>query len=285
MNFNPYAEVFFAAVLWGATGIFIKILQLPSTSLTFFRAAVPVIILYIIFSLQRKHVFKGKHKLMWIASTLNAVRMLLYFIGFSLTAIGNAVIILYTGPIFISLFSAIFLKEKVTAKKVGVLFLAFLGLVVMYSNHLFSFEQKDFFGMTAVLTSTIMNAVMILLIKKEIHNYTKMETIFWQNLVAVFMFLPFLLITRPVPTTFQWHTAIIYAFINGLVAYYLYFSALKKIPLSTATIITYIEVVSAITFAWVFLKEPITWNMLLGGICIITASLLLKRIEALSPGQ
>lgn len=285
MSFNPYLEVLCAAVLWGATGIFIKILHLPSTSLTFFRAGVPVVILYIIFSFQRKKVFKGKHKLMWIASTLNAVRMLLYFIGFSLTAIGNAVIILYTGPIFISLFSALFLREKVTSQKVGVLLMAFFGLVVMYSNHLFSFQQKDFFGMTAVLTSTIMNAVMILLIKKEIHKYTKMETIFWQNLVAVFIFLPFLLNTRPVPTTFQWQTAIIYAFVNGLVAYYMYFSALKKIPLSTATIITYMEVVSAITFAWVFLREPITMNMLVGGFLIISASLLLKKIEALSVTQ
>jgi len=282
---NPYIEVFLAALLWGATGIFIKILHLPSTSLTFFRAAIPVVILYIIFSLQRKKIFKGKHKLMWIASALNSVRLLLYFIGFSLTAIGNAVIILYTGPIFIALFSALFLKEKVTSKKVGVLLLAFLGLVVMYSNHVFSFEQKDFFGMTAVLASTIINAVMILLIKKEIHNYTKMETIFWQNLVAAFMFAPFILIARPFPTAFQWQTAVVYAFINGLVAYYMYFSALKKIPLSTATIITYMEVVSAITFAWFFLKEPITLNMLLGGMLIISASLLLKRVEALSAAQ
>ena len=282
---NPYLEVFFAAVLWGATGIFIKILHLPSTSLTFFRTAIPVIILYVVFSLQKKKIFKGKHKLMWIASSLNAIRIMLYFLGFSLTAIGNAVIILYTGPIFISLFSAIFLKEKVNSKKIGVLFMAFFGLVIMYSNHLFSFDQKDFYGMTAVLSSTIINAIMILLIKKEIHNYTKMETIFWQNLVAVFIFLPFLFINRPLPTSFQWQTAILYAFINGLVAYYLYFSALKKIPLSTATIITYIEVVSAITFAWIFLKEPVTFNMIFGGMLIISASLLLKRIEALSATQ
>ena len=49
---------------------------------------------------------------MLIASSINAARMFLYFIGFTYASIANAVIVLYTWPIFATLLGLMFLKEK-----------------------------------------------------------------------------------------------------------------------------------------------------------------------------
>src|SRR5438105_1676097 len=106
MNINPYFEVIFAATIWGLTGSFIRILHLPSTTLSFIRSAVPTIILFIYFLINRKNVFRNSNVTIYFASFLNAIRILFYFIGFQMTSIGNAVIILYTGPIFTSFFES-----------------------------------------------------------------------------------------------------------------------------------------------------------------------------------
>lgn len=42
---NPYWEVMVASVIFGTTGIFVKYLNLPPTSIAFFRLVVPTIII------------------------------------------------------------------------------------------------------------------------------------------------------------------------------------------------------------------------------------------------
>lgn len=278
-SFNPYLEVIFAAAIWGTTGSFIKILKLPSTTLTFIRAAVPTFVIFAYLFIKKKPLFKGSRHLVFTASFLNAVRMLLYFIGFNLTSIGNAVIILYTGPIFTNLFGSFFLKEQITKKQVMLSGLAFLGIVVMYSNKPFTFGDRDFIGMSAVLVSTILYSLTVIIFKAEIQKYSKLETIFYQNILAVFIFSPFLLINKPVPTVNQWIIATIYAMLIGLIGFMLFFSALKKIPASVATLLTYVEVISAITFAVLLFHEVISINMIVGGGLIVLSTILLQRLQ------
>lgn len=278
MKINPYLEVLIAASIWGTTGIFVKFLHLPSTTLTLIRAGVPVILIFFYFLLFKKKILHfGKSPIMLLASLLNGLRMFLYFIGFTATTVGNAVIILYTGPIFTAIFSSIALKEKLTARKIFLLFLAFTGIVIMYSNNYFSFTNKDFLGMTAILISTVINSITLVIFKNEIHKHSRLQTIYYQNLIPLIMFLPFIFINKPFPTLNQWTVGIFYAFLIGIVAYILFFSALKKIEVSFSAILSYMEVVSAILLAVIFLAEKITPNMLLGGGLILLSAILLNR--------
>ena|GEM_PF-4714034 len=78
---NPYREVIFASVIFGMTGIFVKYLDLPATSVAFFRLAVPTILVGIrMFYNQKVFWRKGDVKTLLILSVLNALRMYLYFV-------------------------------------------------------------------------------------------------------------------------------------------------------------------------------------------------------------
>ena len=46
-NNYPYLEVIIAAIIWGSTGVFVKFLALPPTTITFFRLAIPTLCLFI----------------------------------------------------------------------------------------------------------------------------------------------------------------------------------------------------------------------------------------------
>ncbi len=277
MKLNPYLAIIIAATIGGSSGVFIKLLDLPATSITFFRMAVPVVVLLVYLKYKGTIFFRGNYRIMMLASVLNATRMFFFFVGYLYTSIGNAVIILFTWPIFGSLFSAIFLKEKISVRTATLIGLAFMGIVIMYSEKEISFGNEDFIGMAAMLFSAILFSITAVIFKKELVNYSRTETIFYQNLVGAFVFLPFLFINTPLPTALQAGVASLYGFLIGIVAFVLFFFALRRLKMSHYALFTYWEVIAAIFFGVVFFQEAITLNMILGGGLILATGILLKK--------
>ena len=277
MELSPYLEVIIAATIWGSGGAFVKYLNLPPTTITFFRLAVPTLFLFIFVAIKKMKIVKKDNKLMLFASSLNAIRMFFFFLAFTYTSISNAVIILYTWPIFVTTFSVIFLKEKIKRRNVLLLLLAFIGIIFVYFNKELSFANRDFLGMTSMLLSASIYSLTLVIYKKESQKYTKLETIFYQNLVGSLIFLPFLFINQPLPTITQTTVAIVYAILIGLVGYGLFFSALKKIKASTVSHLSYFEVLSGVLFGIFLFQEILTWNIVVGGLLIIISTMLLKK--------
>ena len=112
MKLNPYLTVILAATIGGSNGVFIKLLSLPSTSITFFRVFIPVAILLVYFGWKKIKLFQGNYKIMLVASGLNAARMFFFIFAYLHTSIGNAVIFLFTWPIFATIFGAIFFRNS-----------------------------------------------------------------------------------------------------------------------------------------------------------------------------
>ncbi|MBU1198216.1 MAG: DMT family transporter [Nanoarchaeota archaeon] len=277
MKLNPYFAVILAATIGGSSGIFIKLLNLPATTMTFFRVVVPVVVLLGFFAWKKIKLFQGNFKIMLFASLLNAIRMFLYVFAYLYTSIGNAVIILFTWPIFATIFGIIILKEKVKTKTALLIGLAFLGIIIMYINKEISFGNKDFLGMAAMLLSAILFALTMVIFKKELKDYSKTETVFYQNIVGALIFLPFIFINKPVPNIPQIGTGIIYGLLVGIAAYALFFFALKKLKMSHYSLFTYWEVPAALIFSVIFFKEIITLNVIIGGLLIIIAGFLLRK--------
>jgi len=279
MKLNPSLEIAAAATIWGSAGVFVKILDLPPTTLSFFRFVVPTLVLALLVKkrLVRK---KGRNtKVMLGASFLFAIRLPFYYLAFLLTSIGNAIIIFYTWPIFAAIFSSFYLKEKVTKAKTVLFVLSFLGIILMFSNKEFTFGGNDFIGMTAMLASSVMIAISTPLFKKELVKYSRTETIFFQNVVGAFLFLPFMIVNRPFPSFSQVAVASVYALLIGLVGHYFFFSGLKRLKMSTASLLSYFEVVSAIVLGVIIFKEVVTPLMLFGGGMIVISSILVTRLD------
>jgi drug/metabolite transporter (DMT)-like permease len=272
---NPYFELLIVSVIFGLSGSFVKFLHLPSTTLTFFRVTVPTVILFIYLSYKRVRLFKANNKMLLIASTINAIRLYLYFIAFNLASIGNATLATSTGIVFLFIFSFIFLKEKVTSKKIILITTAFIGLCVLYSNQPVSFANKDFVGMSLAILSTAMYQFTVIIFKKELHRYSKTETVFYQNVVGTFVFLPFLFINKPFPALWQISVASTSGFLIGLVAFVLYFSALRKVS-PTAASLAMIDTVLSVLFGIWFFHEHLTGNMIIGGILILCTSVFIS---------
>lgn len=263
----------------GSSGVFIKYLDIPATSISFIRTAIPTLILGLWMMWKSIPFFRGNYRVMLSASILNSVRMYLFFTAYIYTSIGNAVIISYTWPIFVTILSVIFLKEVVSKREIMLLVMAFVGIIIVYANKPLTFENRDFIGMTAALGMAAVYATTVILFKKESQNYSRWELIFYQNFASAFIFLPFILINQPLPTSFDITIAGSHAIFLGIIGFSFFFYGLRRLKASTASMIAYIEIISALCFSVFWMKEELTANMIAGGVLIVISTMLLRKKE------
>ncbi|MFK8103902.1 MAG: DMT family transporter [Saprospiraceae bacterium] len=270
--------VIICALIAGTNGLMIKYMSsMTASSMAWFRATIPAGI-FTVWMLQNKiPFFRGNYKKMLGASVINAGRIYLYLVAFIYTSIGNAVILFYAWPIFVSILSVLFLKEEIDKYRISLLFLAFSGLILAYSNQNFSFEDQDFIGMLAAVGASIGYAITVIIYKSESNNYDKNELIFYQNVASVFLFFPLFFQNLPEITWNHLGMAGIYGFLIGVVVFSLFFYGLKQLNASTASSLMYLEVVSAIILGFIFRNEVLSINMVVGGSLIILSSFLLTR--------
>ena len=279
MKNRAFLAIIIAAILYGTSGVFIKYMSIPASSIAWFRTLIPGGIVAIWILATGKRLFTGNIKAMLLASSLNAIRMYLFFVAYIYTSIGNAVIMYYTWPIFATIFGVTILKESIGKRQVGLLILAFTGIVISYLNQHFSFENQDFIGMSAALLAALLYSLSVIIFKSEAHNYRSEELIFYQNFVGMLVFAPFIFINNPVPNLLDLELVGSYSVLIGIFAYYLFFYGLKHMKASTASMLTYMEIVSALIFSYIFFGDILSWNMFLGGGFIILSTAMLKNYK------
>ncbi len=274
---NPHLKVVLATFIMGSSGVFIKYLALPPAVLACFRLAIPTVALYLYFHLRKVNLFRYPVKWMLLGSLLNAVRIYFFINSFVYTGIANAIVILYSWPVFATLFSRLILKEKVSLRQFFLLLLPLSGIALIFSNQPFSLENDDFIGMSSMLLSAIIYALSVIIFKKEAGRYSGFETVFFQNLVGSVLFVPFLFLADFTLSAGDVGLIFVFASSIGIVAFGLFFSALRRIKASTVSFLSYLEVIIASTYGVLIYDEAITWRLLLGGVLIIAATLLLTR--------
>ncbi|WP_072988897.1 DMT family transporter [Pseudozobellia thermophila] len=276
MNKALYA-IILCALIAGNNGVLIKLMDTFSTgSIAFFRTMVPVLVLSPVLFSKSKPIFTGNYKRMLWASAINVGRLYLYLMAFIYTSIGNAVVLIYSWPIFVFLIESNYYKRPLKRQQVLLLLLAFLGMVITYANKSFSFENDDMVGMIAAVLSALGYAITVVMFKSESDNYSQEQIIIFQNLVSSVFFLPFIFFLPEL----QWSQVgigIFYGLLIGLVVFKLFFYGLKYLSAATASGLMYLEIISAIALGYFVLDENLGVNTAIGGLLILTSSYLITR--------
>lgn len=275
MKINPSTELIIAATIGGLNGAIIKLVGLQPTTITMIRFVIPMILVSFFISYRKA---KPMRKVCWsmlLASFLNALRVPLYFLAFFYTSIANATIILFTWPILACIIAIIKLKEKINWKNALLILLSFCGIIIIYSNKATLNNQKDILGISLMFLSALCYAISMTIYKKQSQNYSVFEIIFYQNLVGAIVFLPFAFI-NPFPSVSKIFVSItFFGITTGFVAFWLFFSSLKKMKMINYSLLSYWEVPASLIFAIILTGEKMSLYTILGGILIIGADILL----------
>ena len=200
--------------------------------------------------------------------------MAFHILSFKLTTMTNAVILLYTWPLFALLIHAVTTKEKLKAKEITLLLLAFSGVIFLNVHKGFSLSSSDMRGNLFMVFSALIFSVAILIFKGALADHSEGEVLYFQNALGALIFIPFLLVELPGMPLTAVLTGILYGFSVGIISFGCFFFALKKLPVFQYGALSYVEVFFAMLFGILIMGEETRWNILLGAALILTSSIL-----------
>ncbi|MBP3299924.1 MAG: EamA family transporter [Clostridia bacterium] len=114
-----------SGVLWGTIGVFNRYygaLGIESYNLVTLRLSMGTALLFLYLAIRDPQALKLKLKDLWIFAGAGILSIIMfqtcYMISIQHSEISIAAVLLYTSPLFVTIFSAIFFRDKITAKKI-----------------------------------------------------------------------------------------------------------------------------------------------------------------------
>ena len=272
-NIFPLAVLIAGLAIGASSGLYIKTLAFSSFALSGFRMGIPAVVLLPLM-IKRNNLAgpRGFRKTLWVASGLNVVRMVLYVTAFKLTAVGNAIVLLYLWPVFSLILIAVRDRRPPKPWQVLTIIAAFTGVVIMNLHRDFSMGGTDLPGTLAMTASAFLFAAITLMFKSAMVKTDEAETLFFQNIAGAVVFLPFCFMEIPVTPLPHIGMGLIYGSSVGLLAFGCYYFALKRVPVFQYSAVSYLEVFFGLLYGTMLLSEELTLNMILGVLLVLGAS-------------
>ncbi|MBT7261558.1 MAG: DMT family transporter [Desulfobacula sp.] len=146
----------------------IKGLNIDPALFVFARFLLGFITVLILMALKKKKI-KVKKKRYLIGRTIaNCVAVYCFFKGVDLTSVGQANILNMTYPLFIAIFSWMFLKEQRDAIAIVVVVIAFAGVWMILTPGKMNFNMNSLWALASGISAAI--AMMYLNLSRQVHD-------------------------------------------------------------------------------------------------------------------
>lgn len=272
---GPSVIIFISMLIWGSVGLFVRFVDLPATEIVFIRALVAGVVLLIVrtfFIKEKKKIPKNEFLILIISGVALSLNWVFLFKAYKYTTITIATLCNYMNPVFITIGAAIFLKDKITAKKVISIAIATLGLsIVVFQNpgNLDS-ANNHLLGITFGLLAATQYAVIVIL-NKKIKYTSGLDITLIQILSSLVVLTPVVFYKNTIhfPNMKSVYFAVAIGILHTAIPYFLYFINLHKLPVQKVVILSYFDPISAVFFSALILGEPLTASHLLGTVLIL----------------
>lgn len=270
-------------LIFGSIGVFVKKIDLSSSEIAFLRGIIGSLFLLIVsFIVKHKPSFQALKQnavLLLVSGAAIGLNWIFLFQSYRYTTISNATISYYFAPIFVMILAPWVLKEKLTSTKVICIIMAMLGLflIVNPGSGNSSGSENNAVGILYGLLAAAFYASVILM-NKFIKNLSGFEITLVQLMAGALVLLPYVVWQSHLDFSGINSTSVIFILIIGIIhtglAYFLYFTSLQELKGQTIAVLSYIDPISAVLIAAIFLHESMTMIQLLGGILVLGATFL-----------
>ncbi len=163
-----------AAFLFATSPIFIRWADsVSSYEITFWRllTAALTVAAMMLYRGQKWTVPRGEWAKFLLFGLITALHFLFYIASLSFTTIAHALALVYTAPIFVTLFSAFFLKESIPRRKWLGILITVLGIAIL-AGFQPNFTRRMLFGDVLALGSAIMFGFYSVAGRSQRHHYS-----------------------------------------------------------------------------------------------------------------
>jgi len=217
---------------------------------------------------------------------LLCANQVLFTVGLAHTTSGHSAMILGIGPILVLLLARAMKTEALTAAKIVGMVIAFTGAVILEAENGFNVQRSPTLaGDLLTLAGTTCFTFYVVLSKKVAPKYSSFEMNAVNYFAGASVLLP-VAVWKGMRLDWNsvswqaWAGLTYMAVISSVVAYMLFYWALRYMEASRVAAVNYFQPIGAIIVAMMFLGEQPTRYLLLGGVMILVGVYLAERAQA-----
>jgi len=182
-------------------------------------------------------------------------------------------------PFFVAFLSYFLLQnESIGASKISGMIIGFSGIIVIFSDNFIGDISIYFFGMTAIVGSALMQAIVLVLIKKYGHHLNPLSMNFIPMLSAGIILIITGFSVEDISQLKYDSAAVLsvlyLAFFGSTVTFSSYYWLLKRVNVVILSLIAFITPVVALFLGWIFYDEHLTSNHFLGTTLVLSGLLI-----------
>ena len=280
MKILDFIQLLLLASLWGSSFLFLR-MDAPILGpiwLIEIRLLLSGLI-FIPYLIRKKNFIFTKFQLvdLIVLSLLNTtIPYLLFAFGSIHLTAGLNSILCATTPLFGIIIANIWLKEKLTFKKLIGLILGFAGVIIVVDFNKISVFNNSIIAIFGDLLGSFFYALGANYIKCKFTNVSPLVITSFSLISSAFFLIPFLPFSRleHIPSLKIISSIIFLAFICTSLAYLIYFKLIKNIGSTKALMVHYLIPFFSMIWGNLFLQEIVTSFMLSGSLLIILGTLI-----------
>ena len=273
------------AATWAGSFIFIKIglREIPPVTLALLRFALAFSAIGIMTLLTgankgaKMNLKRDFIPLSILALTGVTLIYIFQFYSMKYTSASVGSIIMNTSVIFMAFFSAIVFKEKIGARKIVGIFLAFFGLFITLSKcslDILRFDAQELFGDALMIASAICWAIYSTYGKKMLQSYSPMVSTTIVFGLGAFYLVPFAIFESPLSvipkiTWLGWASILYLSLFCSVFGYVLWNRGLTRMETVKVGMFLYLIPMVTMMLSYLFLGEEITYATIAGGALVI----------------
>lgn len=268
-------------VTFGTLAPFVRNISVTSGELALYRAVLAAVLIGGVLLLTHQklsfHSLGKELYLLLLSGTAMGFNWILLFEAYKYTTVAVATLSYYFAPVIVTLVCPLLFQEKLTKKQILCFVMSTLGLSLVIGVTNLSSGGKDAIGIAFGLGAAALYASVILL-NKFIKGVTGIHRTFLQFLAAIAVLIPYVLFTSGVNLgnldLTGWGCLLVVGFVHTGITYCMYFTSLKELSGQEAAILSYMDPLVAVVIGVLVLKEPFSWQQLIGGLLILGFTLL-----------
>jgi drug/metabolite transporter (DMT)-like permease len=257
------------ALLWSSGGLLIKLVAWNPVAIAGTRSAIAALVIL---------AFRRRMSFNWGFAQLGGAlcysgTVILFVAATKLTTAANAILLQYTAPVYVAIFSYWLLKERITRSDLSTIAAAFGGMILFFLDDL---SKGGLWGNIVAVLSGVAFAGTALFLRKQ-KDHSPLESVFLGNVLTFLVGLPFVL--QSFPDAKGWMGLVLLGIFQLGISYILYAEAIKHVTALEGILIPILEPV--LNPVWVFLllgETPGNWA-LAGGV-VVLVSVTLRCISA-----
>ena len=276
-----------AAMLWGVAGPVAKYLfnhGVTAIALTQIRMTLSFVLMMAFLLLARRDLARIGPKDIPYLAVLGiggfALVQIAYYSAIARIQVAAAILLEYMAPVFILIYAAVFMKEKITRAKLGSLALAVSGCALVAGIYSIDFLKLNLPGVAWGLMSAACFAFYTLYGQAGLRKYNVLTLFTYSSGFGAIMWW----VLNPPHKFFATHYsatiwfAFLYIIIFGtIVPFVFYLKALEYMEASRVSITSMLEPFFAGLIAFLFIGETMGVLQVLGGALVIAAITMLQR--------